>query len=224
MQVGTSAVVRVSGRSTRVELRGSPGDELTIEGGAAVVRDDGSIDITPSRSTVRIVCPEHTHVVLSTASGDVSVRGHVADVKVITGSGSVDIERAVDADVRTASGRVAIGACVHTCRVVTKSGRVSVGTAHDVGVSTASARVEVGHATLAAVQTVSGSVTVGCDAFARVTARSMSGKVEITLPEGSPATMRLSSRSGSIRRDVPDGEGATLEVQTTSGAIRVASR
>ena len=224
MQVGTSAVVRVSGRSTRVELRGTPGDELSVEGGDAVVRDDGSIDITPSRSTVRIVCPEHTHVVLSTASGDVSVRGHVADVKVITSSGSVDIERAVDADVRTASGRVAIGACVHTCRVVTKSGRVSVGTAHDVGVSTASARVEVGHATVAAVQTVSGAVTVGCDAFARVTARSMSGKVDITLPEGSPATMRLSSRSGSIRRDVPDGEGATLEVQTASGAIRVASR
>jgi hypothetical protein len=52
----------------------------------------------------------------------------------------------------------------------------------------------------------------------------MSGKVDITLPEGSPATMRLSSRSGTIRREVPDGEGATLEVQTTSGAIRVASR
>lgn len=224
MQVGTSAVVRVSGRSTRVELRGTPGDELSVEGGDIVVNDDGSIDITPRASTVRIVCPEHTHVVLSTASGNVVVRGHVADVKVITGSGSVDIERAVDADVRTASGRVEIGACVHTCRVVSKSGRVSVGTAHDVGVSTASARVEVGRATVAAVQTVSGAVTVGCDAFARVTARSMSGKVELTLPEGSLATMRLSSLSGSIRRDVPDGEGATLEVQTTSGAIRVAPR
>ncbi len=224
MQVGTSAVVRVSGRATRVELRGTPGDDLSVDGGDVVVRDDGSVDITPRQSTVRIVCPEHTHVVLSTASGNVSVSGHVADVKVITISGSVDIERAVDADVRTASGRVAIGACVHTCRVVTKSGRVSVGTAHDVGVSTASARVEVGHATVAAVQTVSGAVTVGCDAFARVTARSMSGKVDITLPEGSPATMHLSSRSGAIRRDVPDGEGATLQVQTTSGAIRVASR
>lgn len=224
MQVGTSAVVRVSGRSTRVELLGVPGAELSVEGGEVVVRDDGSVDIEPRQSTVRITCPEHTHVVLSTASGNVSVRGHVADVKVITASGSVDIERAVDADVRTASGRVAIGACVHTCRVVTKSGRVSVGTAHDVGVSSASARVEVGHATVAAVQTISGAVVVGCDAFARVTARSMSGKVDITLPEGSPATMRLTSRSGSIKRDVPDGEGATLDVQTMSGAIRVASR
>jgi hypothetical protein len=224
MQVGTSAVVRVSGRSTRVELRGTPGDELLVDGGDVAVHDDGSVDITPRQSTVRITCPEHTHVVLSTASGNVSVRGHVADVKVITSSGSVDIERAVDADVRTASGRVAIGACVHTCRVVTKSGRVSVGTAHDVGVSSASARVEVGHATVAAVQTISGAVVVGCDAFARVTARSLSGKVDITLPEGSPATMRLSSRSGTIRREVPDGEGATLDVQTMSGAIRVASR
>ncbi len=226
--VATSAVIRVSGRSNRIELSGEPGAVLTVDGGHVTWRNDGSIDITPhqgsGRNTIRIVCPEHSHVVLSTASGSVHVHGHVADVKVITQSGSVEIERAVDVDVRTMSGRVLIGSCVHSCRVVTKSGTVSVGAAHDIGVSTTSARVEVGRTALAAVQTISGSVSVGCEDCATVTARSMSGTVEITLPSGSPATMHLATTSGRIRRDVADGEGATLEVQTTSGAIRIASR
>ncbi len=222
--VAPGSVVRVTGRSTRVELRGEPGATLTVQGGDVTQRADGSIDVTPRESRVSIVCAEHAHVVLSTASGSVRVRGHVADVKVITQSGSVEIERAVDIDVHTMSGRVVIGSCVHSCRVVTKSGTVTVGAAHDIGVSTASARVEVGRTTVAAVQTTSGSVSVGCDDCATVTARSMSGTVEITLPDGSPATMRLASGSGRILRSVPDGVGATLDVQTTSGTIRVASR
>jgi DUF4097 and DUF4098 domain-containing protein YvlB len=224
MHVGTGSVVRVSGRSTRVELRGAPGDELSVEGGEVSVQPDGSIDVEPRESTVRIVCPEHAHLVISTASGTVRVIGHVADVRVITQSGSVEIERAVDADVRTVSGRVVIEAVVHTCRVVTKSGKVSVGAVHDVAVSTASASVSVVRAAVASIQTVSGAVSVGCAALARVTARSMSGNVDISVPAGSPATMELTSTNGRIRRDVPDGEGATLEVQTVSGAIRVASQ
>ncbi len=217
-------VLRVSGRSTRVELRGDPGAPLSVEGGDVTQRADGSVDISPRASTVTIVCPENAQVVLSTASGNVSVRGHVADVKVITQSGSVVIERAVDADVRTMSGKVAIESCIHSCRVVTKSGRVSVGTAHDIGISTASARVDVGRATIAAVQTISGAVSLGCELFAQVLARTMSGTVDITVPAGSPATMRLTSTSGRIRSEVPSGEGATLEVRTMSGAIRVASQ
>ncbi|MFN8023241.1 MAG: DUF4097 family beta strand repeat-containing protein [Acidimicrobiales bacterium] len=220
--MGTSTL-RIAGRSTRVELEGRPGAELVVKGGRAEVRDDGTIEVTPTESRVQVTCPEHADVVISTASGSVRISGHVASLKVITASGKVDVERAVDVDVRTRSGSVSIDSCVNACRIVTSSGAVSVGDAHDVDVSTMSAKVRVGRTDLADVRTTSGSVVVGAGAWARVAARSMSGRVEIALPRGSAATMRLSSTSGRIERDVPEGEGATVDVSTMSGAIRVGS-
>lgn len=214
--MGTSTL-RIAGRSTRVELEGRPGAELVVKGGRAEVRDDGTIEVTPTESRVQVTCPEHADVVISTASGSVRISGHVASLKVITASGKVDV------DVRTRSGSVSIDSCVNACRIVTSSGAVSVGDAHDVDVSTMSAKVRVGRTDLADVRTTSGSVVVGAGAWARVAARSMSGRVEIALPRGSAATMRLSSTSGRIERDVPEGEGATVDVSTMSGAIRVGS-
>ena len=219
-----TATLRIAGRSTHVEVDGRPGAELTVVGGRTEVRDDGAIEITPTASRVRVTCPEHLDVVVSTASGNVHLRGHLASVKVMTSSGKVTVERAVDVDVRTRSGSVGIESCVHTCRVVTTSGSVSVGDAHDVGVSTSSAKVRIGRTDVADVQTTSGSMVVGAGAWARVAARSMSGRIEIDLPQGSSATMMLSSRSGRIERGVPEGEGATVDASTMSGSIRIGTR
>jgi DUF4097 and DUF4098 domain-containing protein YvlB len=217
-------LLRVAGRSTNVELRGVPGADLHVDGGDVIARDDGSVDITPRASTVRITCAEDVRATISTSSGRVRVHGHVADVRIITSSGEVVVERAVDIDVRTESGRVTVGECVHCCRVVTTSGTVSVTDAHDVGVSTTSARVEVGRAALAQVCTVSGTVSVGGESAARVQAKSISGGVTVTVPRGTAATTSLHSTSGTVHNDVELGDGAHLAITTMSGSIRVSER
>lgn len=219
-----SSVVRVAGRSTRIEIEGRPGATLSVDGGDTARRDDGSVEVVPSSSTVRIVCPEHTDMVVSTSSGRVVVRGHVASVKVMTTSGTVTIERTIDADVRTMSGKVEVDDCIHGCCVVTKSGHVTVGRAHDVSVSTSSARVDVGTADLATIHTTSGRIEVGGSPNARLRVQSLSGRVRITLPSDTAATTSLVSRSGSVCCDVPVGDGARVEATTTSGAIEVGFR
>lgn len=214
-------VIRIAGRSSTVQVDGLPGATFDVQGGTFVVADDGSIDVTPGSGKVHVVCAERSHVVISTASGAVRVHGHVADVRVMTSSGRVEIERSIDADVRTRSSSVHIGSCVNTCRVVSTSGTVRVADAREVGISTSSSSVEVGRTAVADVRTVSGTIRIGAAPSATVQATSMSGKVRVTLPAGIAATMRLSSRSGSIERGVPEGEGAVVEVSTSSGSIKV---
>lgn len=218
---GTVSVVRIAARSSKVEVEGRPGAVLEVRGGTIEAHDDGSVDVTAGTGRLHVTCPEHAIVVVSTASGAVQVSGHVADLRVLTASGRVAVERTVSADVRTRSGSIRVASCVGSCHVVTSSGTVHVGEAHQVGVSADSSRVEIGHVAVAQVRTVSGTIDIGADALGRVDASTVSGKVRVRVPAGTAATMRLKSRSGRIVRDVAEGEGATIDVVTASGTIEV---
>ncbi|MBI5089410.1 MAG: DUF4097 family beta strand repeat protein [Actinobacteria bacterium] len=220
--MGEPHVIRVTVRSVRVEVRAVPGAELSVEGGHVRRHDDGSYDITADRSHVSIVCAAGSSVTISTASGPVETEGPLGSVHVVTASGRVEVARADELEVRTVSARVEVGDCRGACRVTSKSGRIEVGTAGSVDLASTSGNVTVGRADLASVRTVSSRIEIGASAAARVSAHSISGRVEVRLLGTSPARLDLRSVSGGIERRVPEGEGgAHVEASSTSGAVVV---
>jgi DUF4097 and DUF4098 domain-containing protein YvlB len=214
--------VQVAGRSTRVEVHGAPGLPLLVDGGAVRTLPDGSIEIEPFGTRLRIRCADMTSLTISTASGRVDVTGHVADLRIVTASGAVRIEETTDVDVRTTSGSVSIDSAFGHCRVVTKSARVSIDQVHEAIVSSASGRIDMRLAAIAEANTVSASISIGIVPDGEVRARSMSGRIDVLVPRGSTATAQLSSHSGGTINEVPGPDGARIEATTQSGAIRVA--
>jgi DUF4097 and DUF4098 domain-containing protein YvlB len=224
--VGDPLVIRVAGRSSRIKVSAVADAELQVDGGRVRQHADGSIEVSSSTSSeIEIVCPEHSSVTVSTASGRVSVRGIFASVHVVAASGRVEIDHAAEIEVRTSSARVEIGECQRLCRVTTTSGRISVGVSGDVELSSTSGRVTVGEADRAKVRTVTGRIELGASQAADVHAHTVSGRVEVRLAGQAPARMQLKSWTGRIERRVPDGDGgANVEVNTTSGSIVVEHR
>lgn len=222
---GTMAVIRITGRSSRVDVTGVADAAVEVHGGTATTNDDGSIDIVAGSGRLRVTCPERSTVVVSTASGTVVAGGSIAELRALTSSGRVEIASAAEVDVRTRSGAVVVGTCSGVCRVTTSSGSVRVEEAREVTASSTSTKVVLGRVSVANVRTVSGTIEVGLDIGGRVDASSVSGKVRVRVPAGTAAKMRLTSRSGRITRDVPELDegsvGCTVDASTSSGTIEV---
>src|SRR5882757_6654349 len=110
--------LRITRRSGNVVVNAAPGATLSVEGGTTKLGDDGVIDVRPrGGALLEVTCAAGTDLTISTASGNIEVRGEAGSVKVITKSGSVSIERATAVNARGASGRVRIGACAGECHV-----------------------------------------------------------------------------------------------------------
>jgi DUF4097 and DUF4098 domain-containing protein YvlB len=220
--VGEPLVIRVAGRSSRVHVSAVAGAELHVEGGRMQHLADGAIEVSSSSSDIDIVCPEHSSVTISTASGSVRVRGVLGELHVVTASGRVQVDSAHDVEVRTASARVEIGRCNAMCRVTTQSGRIQIGQSAQVDLSSTSGRIAVGGVDTATVRTVTGRIQLATSQHATVHAQTVSGRVEIAVAGQAPARMALKSWSGRIERGVPEGDGgAHIEASSTSGAISV---
>jgi DUF4097 and DUF4098 domain-containing protein YvlB len=224
--MGAPLIIRVAGRSSRVFVTAVDRDGVHVDGGRVQQQADGSFDVSPhAGSRIEIMCPQHSAVTISTASGSVSVDGEVGPLHVVTASGRVEVARAADLEVRTSSGRVEIGHCQHNCRVTTQSGRIEVGTSGGVELSSTAGRVTVSETGRAVVRTVSGRIEIGATAAATVQAHTISGRVHVNIAGQSPARMQLATTSGRIEREVPDGDGgAHIEVTTTSGSIAIRRR
>jgi DUF4097 and DUF4098 domain-containing protein YvlB len=219
--------LHVRTRSGRVSVVASDERGLTVEGANIEHEPDGSVLITGAKrgaNRVELTVPIGSDLVIGTLSGHVTVRGEVGDVRVTTASGRVDVERAARVDVRTASGHVTIGTVESECRVVAKSARVDITSAGAVDVAGMSGHVEVGDTGDAQVRTMSGRVELGARHDGRIDVRTLSGKVEVTVPsERQPAT-QLRSLSGRIRCECANGNDGRIDVATTSGSINIACK
>ncbi len=224
---GSPLVLDVAGRSSAVEIDAVRGAQLAIVGGQWTRRADGAVEVRAASGAVRITCPPGPVVTASTASGRVRITGSVASAHVITASGTVEVDEVTgDVDIRTASGKVRVSSCGGECRVLTRSGTVQVGTGTALVASTASGKVVAGPLRRADVQTLSGRVELGATDGAEIAARTLSGKVEVSLASAAPAHLELHSGSGRIRSDVARADpavpgGARVQVRTGSGSIHV---
>ncbi len=221
--------------ATRVRLHAVSGkvvveaeDRADIDIGSDATQevvDDGTVEVKPRKasSSVRVVVPLGTDVMVGTVSGNVELVGALGAVRVTSSSGSIEVERVDSADLRTVSGGVEVGKCAGMCRVSNKSGKVVVGEAGDVEISSVSGSVRIEARSVVDVRTVSGKVDVQSGAGGPVRVRTVSGSIEVGLPSGVRPNVRLGGL-GKVRRHYEEGDDVDVDVRTVSGKIEIAAR
>jgi len=221
----TSPRLRITRRSGNVVVSAEPGATLSVEGGSTKLGDDGVIDVKPKRGAeLDITCASGTDLTISTDSGNVDVRGDAGSVKVITKSGSVSIERASAVNARGASGRVEVGACAGECKVVFASSNVTIGEAGRAVVATVSGNIDVDAVDDAEVKTVSGNISLGARGGGTTAARSISGSIKVSVPDGARPATRLKAVSGKVRCEPEPGHDGEVKIKSVSGSISVTCR
>jgi hypothetical protein len=221
----TTPRLRITRRSGNVRVNAEPGAALVIEGGTGEMGEDGVLDIRPrGGGLLDVTCAAGSDLTISTISGNIDVRGDAGSVKVITKSGSVSIERATAVNARGASGRVEVGECEGECRVSFTSSNVSLGEVGRAVVATVSGNIDVDEADDAEVKTVSGNISLGARGGGTMAARSISGSVKVSVPDGSRPATRLRAVSGKVRCEPQPGEDGEVKIKSVSGSISVTCR
>jgi DUF4097 and DUF4098 domain-containing protein YvlB len=217
--------LRISRRSGKVRVVADPGAPVSVEGGTLESKDDGTLEIHAlGSSTLLVTCPAGSDLTISTASGAIEVTGDAGSVKVTTKSGNLEIERAAAIDARGASGRVDVGVCTGECHVVFVSSKVHVDSAGRAVIATVSGNIEVDEVGDAEVKSVSGNIELGARGGGRLSARSISGSVRISVPDGDHPATRLKSVSGRVSCECSPGEDGEITAKTVSGRIKVTCR
>jgi DUF4097 and DUF4098 domain-containing protein YvlB len=217
--------LRISRRSGKVRVVADPGAAISVDGGRLESNDDGSLEIrSEGSSNLEVRCPSGTDLTISTSSGGIEVVGEVGSVKVTTKSGNLEIEHASAIDARGSSGKVEVGVCTGECHVVFVSGKVEIGEAGRAVVATVSGNIEANEVDDAEVKTVSGDIKIGARGGGQLSARSISGSVKISVPEGDSPATRLRSVSGKVSCDCGSGNHGEIRAKTVSGRIAVTCR
>jgi DUF4097 and DUF4098 domain-containing protein YvlB len=76
----------------------------------------------------------------------------------------------------------------------------------------------------AEVKTVSGNIALGARGGGRLAARSISGSVKISVPDGDQPATRLKSVSGRVKCECVEGDHGEISAKTISGGISVKCR
>ena len=218
------ARLHIVSKSGSVDVVATLGAGLEVTGGRLESEADGTHKIKSGSKNLVVECEPGADLIVGTLSGSVHVQGAFGATRVVSKSGSIEIDEATEVDARTHSGRVSVGECSGACRVVVTSGTISVGRSAHASVAGVSGSIRVEETDAADVKNVSGSIHVGCTGAGRISIRSVSGTVEVSVPpERAPAT-HLKSISGKIKNESETGNDGEIDVKTVSGTIRVVKK
>jgi len=226
-----TAELHVSTRSGRVSITAEERSDVSVESDAPL-RDDkvesdatGRVAVKSGRGGsgwLEIRCPAGSDVAIGTVSGTVSLRGQFGAVKVLTVSGTIEVDRAEALDARSVSGSIEVERCSGRCSLTTKSGKAICGGAAEAQVSTLSGQIRLGEmAGNVRAQSASGRIEVGMMGAGDVSVQTMSGAVTVQVPSGLKPHPRLSSLGSRPRFDVEEGNDCEIRVQSLSGRIEV---
>ncbi len=222
-----AVTLRLQARSGRVHVIAEPRDDVRAEGDdLRPSEEDGgaTLQIRAGRGAgpLTVRCPLGTDVTVGTQSGDVRMDGQFGDVSVTTMSGKIELEAADDADLRTMSADVYVGACAGRCRVSSISGKVVGGDADAATVSTMSGSIKFDRVSGEfRARSVSGTVECNCLGAGAIAVKTVSGKVHLTLPDGTQPDTCCKSMSGNVRCTLPEGDDVRVEAMSVSGSIEV---
>jgi DUF4097 and DUF4098 domain-containing protein YvlB len=250
MPAGEIQVVASERTDTIVELDSSSSrDEVTqaIEEARIEIRRRGDghgviVDVRPRRRfgitfdrgeiTMRVSCPHDADVEISTASGDIDLRGRLGGLSAEVASGDLRAEELNGrVEVKSASGDVALDLVGGEASVATASGDVFVRSVHGEAIlRSASGDIRVDEAAdSVTMQTASGDLRVGSAVAGRVTLQSASGDQQIGIRRGSAVHLDVRTMSGDAtselevrdERPAPDSPLVELRATSMSGDIRV---
>jgi hypothetical protein len=221
----------VQSRSGNVEVIAEPRDDVQVEGerfDAREVDSGRTLEIRGGRGgskTISVRCPVGTDIVIGTASGSVRAAGELGCVSVTTASGNVELEAADEADLRTTSSGIRVGRVRGRSRLNTVSGRIEAEhlAACSCGSMSGSIRLDRVDGPLKA-RTVSGRIEASSTGEGAITVKTVSGKIEIGLPEGTAISKRFKTLSGRLRCPFPEGDDLHVDAQTVSGTIELVPR
>ncbi|MDX2381007.1 MAG: DUF4097 family beta strand repeat-containing protein [Acidimicrobiia bacterium] len=181
----TPVTVRISSTSGRLVVKANGSAPVSFDGRAEITHTDGVVTIDGGSGSLGVSVPEGADVFIGSISGRVDVTGRAGDVAVVTTSGRVRVEAARSVDVRTKSGRVEVGEVELECCARSTSGRVVVERCGSADLASRSGQIRAGnvHGPVGA-HCVSGRISIGLATAADVTAETLSGRIEISVPAG----------------------------------------
>lgn len=220
--------VRIQSRSGKVEVVAEPRDDVLVEGegfDAHEIEGGAALEIRSGRGgskSLLVRCPVGTDVSIGTHSGSIRTEGELGVLTATTMSASIDVDRADEADLRSGSGSIKVRGIRGRCRLNSMSGKIEGGQlgACACGTMSGSIRIDRVIGPLKA-RTVSGSVEANCEGEGAIAVKSVSGKVQIGLPEGTSVNRRFKTISGRVRCPFPEGDDCSIEAMTVSGSIEV---
>jgi len=169
-----------------------------------------SLDARPARGRgegdahYEIMVPVGTRVTARSVSGDISVSGTRAELKLSSVSGKIDASESRDrAEANTVSGRLTLQRMEGTSSASTVSGAVSV--------SEIQGELDL--------STVSGRVRVDRGDLTRLRIKTMSGAVDYSGTLKSSGRHEVTTHSGHVTLHFPSSFGASVDMETFSGRL-----
>jgi DUF4097 and DUF4098 domain-containing protein YvlB len=226
-ELPVAVTLRLQSRSGRVEVTAEPRDDVVAEGDDIQSQvDDAGLTLRirngHGKKSFAVRCPVGTDVAVGTQSGAVRMIGDFGTVSVTTASGHIELESADEADLRTMSSSITVGSCRGKCRMNSASGKLQAGHvgAASAGSMSGSIEIERVEGPLKA-RSVSGSITAACGGEGAIAVKTVSGKVSLSLPQGTAPRTHFKSLSGHICCDCPEGSDVLVEAMSISGSIDV---
>lgn len=213
------------GRSSRTSVRVQADGTLSTGGRGDMVEVRGSGRGAEAWADLVIEVPRDRRVSLTLGVGGVVAQSVSADLRVRTGSGSVDIaDVRGGVDVDTGSGPVSVAGVRGAVRVDTGSGSVTLrdveGASLEVDTGSGNVRASGLRVRSALVDTGSGSVRLDGVAAPDVRVDTGSGSVEVTLLHDAD-NLLVDTGSGSVTVYAPAELGGQVELDTGSGSLDV---
>lgn len=223
-----SPEIEVRIASGRVEILNGPSGGVSVEvdtndpefiveqrGNLVYVASErGSGWLMRGSDFVTVRMPPGGEARIGTASARFDCEPHLGRIDVKTASGDVEIDGADIATVKTASGDVAIGDVRKALRVATASGDIFVRGECEgsVALNTASGDIHIERCTgTIDVNSVSGDTHIRRFTGNQANFKSMSGSVDLGIPEGSKVDLDATILSGKLR--TPDKKDSSVPLE-----------
>ena len=234
--------------SRSVELRDAKGLEVTTRSGHLLIiaepdrvnveidglleqskksqvwRQSGRLHIRSARGSnmVTVRCPVGTNLSAASHSGYLELRGDLGDVRLQNQSGRIQVERARSVDARTKNGRIEVAAVHGLARGSTASGSVDINRAQSARAASVSGSISFTEIRGAAsAMSVSGSVKIETNGGGDIHVATVSGSVEVRVPQNLRPMIRTKRKSGSLKVECEEGTDLSVNVATVSGSVRV---
>ena len=213
-----------------IDVSGSGSDAIVVEQSGDIISIREERRLFGGRTVhIRAAVPSGTSLEAAVASLSMVARVDLGRVVVRTASGDLDFGQVDAIEIKSASGDVRVDSCRGRCEITTASGDVRVqrvvgelgvsSASGDIGVERAEGRVEA--------KTASGDIRIGRISGASVEVTSMSGDVDLGMPEGTRVEAEIDSLSGDVvlpPRRPPGGQAERsikLRAKTVSGDVLV---
>ena len=223
-----AVTLRLQARSGSIEVVAEPRDDVLVEGDQfdAQEADGGAtLEVRAGRGgskSLSVRCPVGSDLVIGTQSGTVRMSGEFGVVSVTTMSGTIDVDRVEEADLRTGAGSITLNGCRDRCRMNSMSGSITAGDVSAAAAGTVSGTIRIAHvAGKLKARTVSGTIDARCDGEGTIAVKTVSGKVHLELPTGTGLSTRFKTLSGKVRNPFPAGTDCYVEAFTISGSIEL---